>query len=56
VALLALAVRQPPQREHIGAAEQPHAIVERQPLAGVELVRNVGESERGQSEVHLQGR
>ena len=39
--LLALAVRQPAEREQIGTLEQPHAVVERQPLAGVELRRDI---------------
>jgi hypothetical protein len=52
VALLALPVREPAQREEIGTLEEPHAIVERQPLAAVQLVRDPAESQRAQSSVH----
>ena len=45
VALLALAIREPADGVQIGTLEQPHAVVERQPLAGVELVGDVGETE-----------
>ena len=38
VALLALAVGEPPDRVQVRTLEQPDAVVERQPLAGIELV------------------
>ncbi len=37
VPLLALAIRQPPDRVQVRMREQPHAVVERQPFAGIEL-------------------
>ena len=51
--LLALAVREPADGEQIGALEQPHAVVERQPLAGVELVGDIGEAGGGDTAEHL---
>ena len=43
VTALALAIGQPAERQQIRRLEQPHAIVERQPLARVDLVGDVGE-------------
>ena len=43
VAALALAIGQPSQRQRIGTLEQPHAVLERQPLAGVEFRGDVRE-------------
>ena len=44
VALLALAVREPADREQIGALEQAHAVLEREALARLELVVDVRQS------------
>ena len=44
MALLALAIGQPADGEQIRRLEQADAVVERQPLAGVELVGDVGEA------------
>ena len=41
VPLLALAVREPADGQQIGASNRRHAVVESQPLAGVELVGDV---------------
>jgi hypothetical protein len=43
VALLALAVGEPSERERVGTGEQPHAVVERQPLARVQFVGDIAE-------------
>src|SRR5581483_6419182 len=41
---LALAVGEPSDGEHVGALEQPDAVVVREALAGVELVRDVDQA------------
>src|SRR5262249_42769846 len=41
--LLALAVREPAERERVGRVEEPYAVLERQPDAAVEFVRDVAE-------------
>jgi hypothetical protein len=41
VALLALPVREPSKRQQIRTLEQPHAVLERQPDAGVELIGDI---------------
>ena len=46
VPLLALAIRQPAERQRVGAVEQPQPVVEGQADAGFELVVNLGEAER----------
>ena len=49
VALLALAIGQPADREQIRRLEQADALVERQPLAALQLLVDVGQSGRVQS-------
>ena len=49
VALLALAIGEPADGEQIRRLEQAHAIVERQPLAALQLLVDVGQSGRVQS-------
>jgi hypothetical protein len=44
VTLLAFAVGEGAEREQVVAREQPHAVVERQAFAGLELRRNVTEA------------
>jgi hypothetical protein len=44
VALLALAVRQPGDRQQVRALEQPDAVVEAQTSSGVELIGDLGEA------------
>src|SRR5204863_10208151 len=44
VALLALAVGEPAERERVGAVEQADAVLERQALAGVEFPGNIVKS------------
>ena len=52
--LLALAVGEPAERERVGAVEQADAVVERQALAGVELLGDVAEPARPEpSELQL---
>ncbi len=46
VPLLALAIRQPAERQRVRTVEQPHAVVEGEAHAGLELVVDVGEAER----------
>ena len=49
VTLLALAIGQPADGEQVRRLEQTHAIVERQPLAALQLLVDVGQSGRAQS-------
>jgi hypothetical protein len=52
VALLALAIGEPTDGEEIGSVEQTHAILERQSLASLQLVVDVGQSGRLKSQFH----
>jgi hypothetical protein len=53
VTLLALAVREPAEHEGVGACEQAHPIVKRQPLAGVEFFGDIAKSKRGNPREHV---
>jgi hypothetical protein len=44
VTLLALAIGEPADRKQIRRLEQPHAVVEREPLAGLEFAVDLGQS------------
>ena len=53
--LLALAVRQPAERQQVGTVEQPDAVVERQAVAGVELGGDVGEAAGRRDAARIEG-